>query len=360
MPRPALLRSLTLLAVGCALVTPAAAQSVNVDVANASGTPSASYGAGAAQAGFWNAIDASSLGTPFPLQGLGGAAAGVSVSYQLFGNGLGNFSFNHVGTAGDDQALLDDLQDIGSGSSLATWNFTGLNAGTYTVYTYAWAPDDPLNSSSKVKVVGSADPEQTLGGAWPGAHALGVTYARHVLVVGGAGQLVVEVRPSSGFGSVNGIQLVEGGGGGGPAKFCTSKPSSLPGCTPTLDGTSTTVSKSAGAGSHTIDATPVPGGAGLPGILIYTETGLLGTPVNTQFGFLCLDQFSRLGNFPQSPGGTSGQCNGSYVWDFGAIVAATSAIAPGDTLHLQGWYRDPPSAGAANFTEGIGPIAVVP
>jgi hypothetical protein len=353
-------RSFLALAASLSLGVAAAAQNVNVDVGNLSGTPSSSYGAAAAQAGFWNGLDASSLGTVFPLQGLNGAATGVSVSYQLFGNGLGNFSFNHAGTSGGDEALMDDLQDIGSGSSLATWTFSGLSAGTYNVYTYAWAPDDPVNSKSRVKVQGSSDPEQTLGGPWPGSQALGVTYARHALTVGASGQIVVEVRPSIDFGSVNGIQLVALGGGGGPAKFCTSKPSSLPGCTPTLDGTSTSVSKSAGAGSYTIDATFVPGGAGKPGILIYTETGLLGTPLNTAFGFLCIDQFARLGDFPANPGGTNGVCDGSYVWDFGAIAAATVPIAPGDTLHVQAWYRDPLASGTANLTEGIGPLSVVP
>jgi hypothetical protein len=353
-------RSSLALAASLAFGVAAEAQTVNVDVANLSGTPSSSYGAAAVQAGFWNGIDASALGTVFPLQDLNGAATSVSVSYQLFGNGLGNFSFNHAGTSGGDEALMDDLQDIGSGSSLALWTFSGLSPGTYTVYTYAWAPDDPVNSRSRVNVQGSSDPEQTLGGAWPGSHALGVTYARHELVVSGSGQIVVEVRPSIGFGSVNGIQLVAAGGGGGPSKFCTSKPSSLPGCTPTLDGTSASVSKSAGSGSYTIDATPVPGGTGKPGILIYTETGLLGTPLSTAFGFLCLDQFARLGNLSANPGGTNGVCDGSYVWDFGAIAAATVAIAPGDTLHVQAWYRDPLASGTANLTEGIGPLSVVP
>jgi hypothetical protein len=359
MPCTASLRSAALLGACVVLGSISAAQTVNVDVCNLLGTPGAGYGGAAAQAGFWNGIDAAAPGTSFALQSTAGAPIAATLSYQLFGNGLGNFSFNEPGTTGDDQALMDDLQDIGSGSSLSVWTFSGLTPGTYTVTTYAWAPDDPVNSNSRVNVPGSSDPEQTLGGAWPGAHALGVTYARHVLTVGVSGQLAIEVRPSVGFGSVNGIQIVASGGGGGPAKFCTSKPSSLPGCTPALNGSSTQVSKSAGAGSYAISAAPVPGGAGKPGILIYTETGLI-TPVNTQFGFLCLDQFARLGSFPTSPGGTNGVCNGAYAWDFGAIAAATAPIAPGDTLHLQGWYRDPPSAGAANFTEGIGPVTVVP
>jgi hypothetical protein len=148
--------------------------------------------------------------------------------------------------------------------------------------------------------------------------------------------------------------------GSGPTSFCTSKPSSLPSCVPGLTGTGTSVSKT--SGTYTITASPVPGGAGKPGILIWTKFGLLGTPVNTSFGFLCLSQFQRAGAFPATPGGTNGVCNGAYNWPFQSIVASFGTIAPGNNLHVQGWYRDsgfaPP--GNANFTHGIGPIAVTP
>ncbi len=153
---------------------------------------------------------------------------------------------------------------------------------------------------------------------------------------------------------------LEGTSGGGMGQFCTSKPSSLPSCVPTLSGTGTTVSKT--VGSYTLTATPVPGGAGKPGILIWTKNGLLGTPLNTSFGFLCLSQFQRAGNFPASPGGTNGACNGTYNWPFQSIVASTATIFVGDSLHVQGWYRDAgfPPPGSANFTNGVGPIAVTP
>jgi len=148
--------------------------------------------------------------------------------------------------------------------------------------------------------------------------------------------------------------------GGGPGTFCTSKPSSIPACVPALSGTGTSVSKT--TGTYTVTATPVPGGAGKPGILIWTKSGLLGTPVNTSFGFLCLASFQRAGAFPASPGGTNGLCNGTYNWPFQSIVASFGTISAGNTLHVQGWYRDsgfaPP--GNANFTNGIGPITVTP
>jgi len=152
---------------------------------------------------------------------------------------------------------------------------------------------------------------------------------------------------------------VQGSTDCGARYFCTSKTSSL-GCTPTLTGSSGSVSKT--SGTYTIMASPVPGGAGKPGILLWTKNGLLGTPVSTAFGYLCLNQFQRAGNFPAAPGGTNGACNGTYNWNFQAIVAATASISAGDSLYVQAWYRDsglaPP--GNANFTNGIGVIVVTP
>lgn len=358
MKRSPLLRVLALPVTCLALGSGAAAQDFNIDVSVLFSKPGAGYGAGAGQPGFWNAVEGGAIGTVFPLQGLSGGATSAEVSYQVYGNGAGNFSADNAATSGDDEALMDDLQDIGSGTSLAIWTFTKLAPGTYDVYTYAWAPDDPSNSTSRVRVQGSSDPEQSLGGPWPGSHQLGVTYARHTVTVGASGTLVIEVQPTSGFASVNGIQLDEGGSGGGLQTFCTSKTSSIPGCVPALDGPSAQLSKTAGSGSYDITAQPAPGGSN-PGILIYTTNGLLSSPASTPFGDLCLKQFLRAG-FAAVPGGTTGVCNGVYTWDFGQIVGGLATVTPGSTLHVQAWYRDPPNGGGANLTQGIGPIAVTP
>jgi hypothetical protein len=142
--------------------------------------------------------------------------------------------------------------------------------------------------------------------------------------------------------------------------FCSSKPSSIPGCVPALVGHSSLVSKGGSMGTYGVVAAPVPGASFQPGILIYTRSGLLATPLQTIFGELCISQFARLGSFPASPGGTSGSCDGAYYWNFGSIIQATPAIQPGDSLHIQAWYRDTPNPGAANLTQGVGPIAVFP
>jgi hypothetical protein len=141
--------------------------------------------------------------------------------------------------------------------------------------------------------------------------------------------------------------------------FCSSKTSSL-GCVPALTSSGGPVSKS-GMGLTQLTASPVPGGPGLPGILIYSEN-LPIPPQATSFGSLCLTGFARAGAFAAAPGGTPGTCSGSYVWNATAIVSSTATIQAGDTLYIQGWYRDPgfPPPGNANFTNGVGPISVIP
>jgi hypothetical protein len=141
--------------------------------------------------------------------------------------------------------------------------------------------------------------------------------------------------------------------------FCLSKTSSL-GCIPTMSASTAIVSKS-GAPPTTLTAAPVPGGPGLPGILIYSKTPPI-PPLLTPFGSLCLSGFARAGAFSSSPGGTAGTCTGAYVWNIASIAAGTPTIAVGDNLRIQSWYRDPgfPPPGDANLTNGVSGMTIVP
>jgi len=145
-----------------------------------------------------------------------------------------------------------------------------------------------------------------------------------------------------------------------PATFCKSRPSSLPNCTPALSAASNTASKTGGTGTYDITAGPVPGGI-LPAILIFSDAPPT-APVTTQFGDLCLSPFFRAGapQFVAFSGGTSGVCDGSYVFDGGDIIAFYSQIAAGDAISFQAWYRDPGNSGTANYTHGIGPVSITP
>jgi hypothetical protein len=75
-----------------------------------------------------------------------------------------------------------------------------------------------------------------------------------------------------------------------------------------------------------------------------------------------LSGFARAGAFSSAPGGTSGQCDGTYSWDVAAIAAGTPTIAVGEVLRFQAWYRDPgfQPPGNANLTHGLDGITIVP
>jgi hypothetical protein len=195
---------LPLLGACAAISTPAAAQSFNVDVgANSTfPVPSAAYGAGAGQTGTWNARNP--MAASAMLTDVTGAATPVSLART--GAALG-FEFDDPGTTGDDQNLMDDIHDVGAVPAAATWTFSGLQAGMYALYTYAWAPDDATFVSSVNG--GSIDPAQACGGAWPGSQMQGVTYARHRYTVAAGGSIAVTITGTSGYASVNGFQLVE-------------------------------------------------------------------------------------------------------------------------------------------------------
>ncbi len=186
----------------------AEAQSFNVDIGTNTTfpTPSSSYGAGAGQPGTW--VARSPLVASATLTDIAGMPT-TALLTRVGGNIT--FEFNNAGTTGDDQNLMDDIQDIGGiGGAATTWTFSNLQAGMYALYTYAWAPDSAMSITSVQG--GSIDPTQACGGAWPGAQALGVTYARHRYDVAAGGSVAISIATTLGFGSINGFQLVKTSG----------------------------------------------------------------------------------------------------------------------------------------------------
>src|SRR5205085_2322482 len=83
-----------------------------------------------------------------------------------------------------------------------------LSSGIYDVYVYAWAPDSSTYITQVSAANTSSTNPQTSGGVWPGGHVLGTTYTLHRVTVN-AGTITITVSAISGFGSVNGFQLVK-------------------------------------------------------------------------------------------------------------------------------------------------------
>jgi hypothetical protein len=188
-----------LLVVGILIAVPTVthAQSFNVDF-GVGPSPSAAYGAAAGQAGVWNVA----VGGVVPLLDLVGGSTSVSLLYPDAG---WESVFDYGGTTGDDEFLLDDF---------FTWPPTGplpfvvrgLAPGAYEFFSYSFAPN---GANSWVDVPGSPEGFQLLGGAWPGSHQLGLTYALHTLTLVEPADVTINVGVWNGaWGGFNGLQIV--------------------------------------------------------------------------------------------------------------------------------------------------------
>jgi len=181
-------------------VQPAAAAPLNIDYGTAFGTPSSAYGAAANQPGFWN-NPLPGTTTPQLLRDLTGALTVVTIA---MGNPQLEFSLNHPLTVGDDEALMDDAVDLFGRATAFT--IAHLPAGTYDIFTYAWAPDDP---TFRTGVNVNMTVGRLVGGPWPGSHVLGVTYALHRVTLAPGQNVVVVAQTVVGAGSINGFQIAQ-------------------------------------------------------------------------------------------------------------------------------------------------------
>ncbi len=176
----------------------ALAQSFNVDYGSSTPAPSASYGAAAEQPGPWNAITGLE-DRAVALVDVAGQQTAVTINPDL---PFGPAAFNHPGTSGDAEALLDDYLDLHSVP--AAFHVDGLQPGTYVVYTYAWAPDE---AAFKTFVTVNGADTQIVGGKWPGGLRKSITHAVHVAGIAEGESLDIQTF-GLGKGTLNGLQLV--------------------------------------------------------------------------------------------------------------------------------------------------------
>jgi hypothetical protein len=350
-PHATLLRSAALIALAALGAERARAQSFNIDLGATAGTnPSGAYPAGAPQPGFWNWVNPGAAGVPQGLIQVTGAATPATLTVA---GGGGNFSFNNAGTAGDHEKLMDDVHDVGIVGSVASYSFAGLLPGGYWIYTYAWGPDNPA-FRTRVHVPGAEDPDQNVGGAWPGGQVYQQTFALHFVVYAGGPPLVVTAETTAGSGSVNGFQLVFGGSSscdGELQSYCTAKINSA-GCTPMLSTAFGPPSMTPGV-PFKIQASNIL--CGMPGILIYSRTGPAALPLGG--GTLCLA--APIVRTPAQLAGCAGgpPCGGSYSFEFNLHMQAAGpgVFSPGDPVWAQFWNRDSGFASPNNmgFTQAL-------
>lgn len=334
------MKVLALCAAALAFGTPALAQSFNIDVGDPTlPSPSMAYAAGTAQSGVWNAWGNAGNSIPHTqaLVDITGAATGVSMTgdYATFTNGLGNFNFNNGNTFGDDEALLDDLWDMGAPAGEGVFTITGLADGEYDIFSYSFAPDSAAFSTT-VSVSGSPDPPQLVNDptGFGGGHGLGITYAKHRVTVSGGSNVEVFFLAISGFGSSNGIQITAESAMSLGTNYCVGAVNS------TGSGAlmSATGSDSVSANDLTLTAGPVPD---QPGLFFFGPS-----QVQVPFGngFLCVgNPFVRINPPSMAVGNLATR----------VVDLPTFGLMPG-TSEFQYWFRDPPAGGELfNLSDGL-------
>ncbi len=196
-----------------ALASPAAAQSFNLD-SNTSvagptgeGAPTAVFAGAAAQPGVWNAITGI-VDLSIPLDNLDGSPSNVTFTRSIAGGG--NFAFDNPNATRDFAKLLNDGHDLSiTQFQFITYSFSGLQNGTYEVYTYAIAPDFGPDRTI-IRVGSDAGTEVLCGGTMPiNNFVLGVTHVVHTVVVT-SGTLEMQAagdQATNSFGTMNGFQI---------------------------------------------------------------------------------------------------------------------------------------------------------
>jgi hypothetical protein len=322
----------------------ARAQSFNLDVGDnliLSPVPSSAYGGVANQPGVWNNVKTPYSTTLLFLNGSMSSVTTASTSPN---------AFNFPGFAnGDDQNLMYDVQDIDQFSGTAHWTISGLTPGAYTIYTYAWAPEN-TGAQTSVDVVGSSDPAQIVGGVWAGPpHVLGVTYALHHVVVNGP--LVIDVAGHNASGSINGFQIVQDSSSFTP--FCFGDGSAAVGCPCNNTGAAghgcDNSAATGGAllvanGSTTPDSVVLTSSNELPNVLsifLQGNSSATAPPLFFGDGLRCAaGTLKRLYSKNASGGTVSAPGPGDP-----SITARSAAlgdtITPGSTRYYQVYYRDP-------------------
>jgi hypothetical protein len=165
----------TMLSLG---VESAAAQSFNIDFGTAATAPPPSYAA-AGIAGTWNVVGVLPPGQRQDLVDVNGTPGSARI-YQVGGTAM--LDTDDPLLTGDHAALLEDMFiSFNNPLDACIW-IERLQNGSYEVLTYALTPNDP-NLQSRVRVDDGDPGAIMVGGAWPGAHAHAVSYARHTVTI---------------------------------------------------------------------------------------------------------------------------------------------------------------------------------
>ena len=328
--------------------------SIYVDIGSVSGgagTPTSTFGAAAGTSGHWNDLDLDFVAGPVfvtpPLNDIGNNATAVTLTWDGLGTDPIPLLFDEACTFGDDAALMDDCGYVGGDSQ---FRFDGLPGGTYTVLTYAMAPDSP-NFLTNISVPGSADPAQDVGGDFCLGYSPGITHAVHTVTVGVGQPLIIDVSVTASFDSLNGIQIFPGTGPSFGTSFCGPAVTNSSGSPAEISVQGTPV---VSLNDLTLVCSSMP--ANSFGFFLVSQTqGFVANPGGSQ-GNLCLS--GAIGRYVGPGQILNGGANGEIMLpvDLTQIPSPTGFISasPGDVFNFTTWFRDS-SMGTAtsNFSQGI-------
>jgi len=222
-----------------------AGQSFNVDFGATATKPQSAYAA-RGLAGSWNAVGALPDYARFALTQTNGAPSGVNL-YMAGGDAI--LAVDDPATAGDDEALLDDML-IGDNNptDVCIW-FENVPAGDYEVILYAMTPGDPAHQN-RLRVDSGVPGPVMCGGAWAGFHQDTVTFVRfHVFTSSGYVGLHSGLYGGILLSGLNGVQLR------------ANPPTDTPQQTGAAAGCSVRVFPNPGCGDQTIEFAVEPGDA---------------------------------------------------------------------------------------------------
>ena len=335
-------------------VTLAQQPSIYVDIGSVSGgagTPATTFGAAASVGGFWNDLDLDFVAGPVlvspPLNDISSSPTAVTLTWDGLGTDPLPLFFDELCTTGDDQALMDDCGYIGGSSQ---FRFDGLPGGTYTVLTYAMAPDSAAFLTN-VNVPGSLDPAQDVGGDFCLGYALGITHSQHTVTVGVGQPLVIDVSVPASFDSLNGIQIFPGTGPSFGTSYCGPAVTNSSGAPAVISVTGTPL---VSLNDFNLVCSSMPSNS-FGFFLVSQSQGFVANPGGSQ-GNLCLG--GAIGRYV-GPGqilnsGSAGTI--TLPADLTMIPSPTGfiAAAPGDVFNFTTWFRDS-SMGVAtsNFAQGV-------
>lgn len=327
-----------------ALAAPAAAQSINIDIGPGVpfGRPLGTWGGVPAQPGHWNQVSGTAAGyvgaIGGPLQNTGGGLTIAQIRLSAGADFFCNFANGCVGVgpaAGNDAALLNDLSRFTNACDVS---IKDLLPGFYSVYVYAWAPDN-ANAITVVEGV-------NVGGAWTGMQLSGRTYMS-LGMVAVTQNVPLKIKLRGAIGSLNGIQLVQFG-----------TPVGTNFCQPNANSTGLAATMTSFGSNTTSNNELFLGTTGMPnnsfGFYITSTTADFVALAGGSSGNLCL-------------GGAIGRGVGGQIYNSGnsgsfstivnlfAIPTPTGSVPvmPGDTWLFQTWYRDAVGGTTtSNFSDG--------